>query len=1049
MFALIWGAVLTRRAQVLAVAVLTALAAAVAAAGPWIASASTARAAAADVAAASGEQRTVSVREIADTRGDPRGRLDKFAAQVRESLPLPATGAIGGLVAPLKVNRGGDTPTMSLAYRDEFCAHVRLEGPCPTRDRQVAISHDAAQRLGLGPGDTLSMQAAPTSDPMRFTVVALYSLTDPIEQYWSNPLYETMDGFDPAFTTIGSFELREIWEPTVTYDLPVPDALLRGDGGYDLATELLDADLRLSTSGLHLVNTSAGLLGTIAQDRARIQTGVLVGMLQILVLALFAIGLAGRYTGRDRRGDAALLKLRGSTRSGMLRLVWGQHLVPLVLGAAAGLPLGFLLARRLAGPLVPAERPTVVLLSLAAVGAVLAGGLLVLVLIEALVLRQPVATLLRRVGAGRGDWRAGVLDLLLLTVAVAAVYQARAGAPTSGLARAAPALVALAVALLLARLLGRAADRGGGAALRTGHLRLGLTAVQVSRQPGSDRVFALVVVAVAVFATALGGWRGEQAARADRSAAELGAARVLSVHAADRTALLTAVRQADPRGDRAMAAVVDTVSGQRVLAVDSSRLAAVTRWRPEFGPAGLLPAAAADDPGPSPLPAITGDRLTVRLRHDGPTAVALTLVLQHEATGVPVTVRFAVPRRGERAVTAPVGGCTTAPGCRILRWELSLPPQPDGHAEPPPYGTAVTVRGLTQQNPAAEILTAGSLGDIARWRSGTSGAALDVAATDGTLRLSIDENTAVLPLPGTQAYAVDTALPIPVVLAGPPPVTWQFTDPGLLSFGGSPVPVRVVGTAAALPVLGRTGVLVDLEAARRIGGDANPPGAYQVWLAPDAGPAVVEALASGGLIVNGDESTGDRSRRLAQQAPAAVARFALLCGVVALLLAAAAIAVTGAVDRRTRLDQLRALRRQGLVAPVAAATAWAGTAALIGAGLLGGLVAAALAGPLARVAVPGFTDGWDVLPLPSAQGGAALLQAGLAALVVLGLTGWLSVRPLSRRLAAGPPAAGPPAAGPPAAGPPAAGPPAAGPPAGRPPAGRLFGRPAARREDGR
>ncbi len=63
-------------------------------------------------------------------------------------------------------------------------------------------------------------------------------------------------------------------------------------------------------------------------------------MIQILVLAWFAIGLAGRYTGRDRRGDAALLKLRGSSRLGMLRLTVGQHLVPLLAGAMLGAPLG-------------------------------------------------------------------------------------------------------------------------------------------------------------------------------------------------------------------------------------------------------------------------------------------------------------------------------------------------------------------------------------------------------------------------------------------------------------------------------------------------------------------------------------------------------------------------------------------------------------------------------------------------------------------------------------------------------------------------------------
>jgi len=65
-----------------------------------------------------------------------------------------------------------------------------------------------------------------------------------------------------------------------------------------------------------------------------------------------------------------------------------------------------------------------------------------------------------------------------------------------------------------------------------------------------------------------------------------------------------------------------------------------------------------------------------------------------------------------------------------------------------------------------------------------------------------------------------------------PPTGWQFAEPGLRSFGGSLVPVRVAGTAGALPVLGTAGVLVDLDAALRVTGDADPPGVFQVWLAP-------------------------------------------------------------------------------------------------------------------------------------------------------------------------------------------------------------------------
>lgn len=996
MFALVWGAVRTRTAQVLTVGLLTALAAAVAAAGPWYGYASASRAAAVDVATAPSEQRTLSVRKIADTDGDPRGTLDQFGDTVRGLLPLPAADPVNGLQLQMTVNRGGNTPAMPVAYRDGFCDHVKLDGACPANRFEAAIGVNDGLLLGLGIGDTLQMRATPTTEPIQVKIVGRYTRVDPTGSYWGNPLFEVDTGLNPVFTTLDTFTARQLWEPTLSFDVLVPDALIRGDDGYDLDTVLRSADARMGAVNLRLVDSTGPILRTITRDRAEIRLGVLVATLQILVLTWFAIGLAGRYTGRDRRGDAALLKLRGSSRLGTLRLAWGQHLVPLVAGVVIGTPVGWLLARWLAGPVATAgDRRSALLLSLAAVAAVLLGGLLVLALLEWLVLRRPVADLLRQVGSGRGDWRAGLVDLLLLAVAVAGVYQARAGDSADGLALAAPALVALAVALLLARLLGRLADTGGGAAMRTGHLRLGLTAVQVSRQPGTDRVFALVVVAVAMFTTAAGGWQAERTFRAERSDAELGAARVLTVETANRTVLLDAVRRADPTGEQAMAAVVDDASVPPVLAVDTARLAAVAHWRPEFGPIGAL------RPGgdAAELPRVTGTGLSVRLRSDASTPAALGLVLQNDATGSPVTVRFGPLSRGEQTRTATLAGCDVAPGCRIVRWEVTTPPTPDGATLPADPGTAITVRELTQRGPDTPVLGPAELGDITRWRPATSGAALDVAASGGVLRLAVDPNPAGDP--DSEAYAVDTDLPLPVVLAGAPPETWRFAEPSMFALGGTPVPLRVAGTATALPVLGQAGVLVDIEAARRITADANPPGRFEVWLAPGAGPAVVDALRAAGLSVSADDTTAERSARLARQAPAAVARFALVCGAVGLLLAAAALAVAGAVDRRTRLQQLRALRVQGLADRAAVATAYAGTVALAGAGLIGGMVAALIAGPAARVTVPAFTDGWDVLPPPVPLGAPALLLAGLAALILLGLVAAVSVLPLIRGLREG------------------------------------------------
>jgi putative ABC transport system permease protein len=1003
MLALIVGAVRTRTAQVLTVLVLTALSAAVAAAGPWFGFASQTSAASADVDAAPAEQRTVSVRVITHVEGNPQNALTQFGDQVRSMLPLPASEPVNGLVLPMSVSHGSQTDTMSIGYRDKFCDHVQLAGPCPARPLEVAISAAASQRLGLRAGDPLTEQATLTSEPVTMRIVSIYTQVDPTGAYWNNNLFRAAQGgLDPAFTPLDSFRVDQLSDATATWDVQVPDALLRGDGGYDLGTTLAVADARLSQAQLRLVNASGQLLTAVAKDRSTVRTAVTVALVQVLILAWFAIGLAGRYTGRDRRGDAALLKLRGSTPLGMLRLAWGQHLVPLAAGAIVGLPLGYLIARVLAGPVRdPADQRSALWQSVVAAAAVLVGGLAVLALVEALAQRLPVVELLRQVTSGRGDWKSGLIDLLLLAVAVAAVYQARADDSTSGLALAAPALVALAVALLLARLLARIADRGGGAAVRAGRLQLGLTAVQVSRRPGSERVFALVVVTVAMFTTALGGWLADREHREVRSAAELGAQRVLTVQATNRTVLEQAVRRADPAGKQAMAVVVDTTNRPAVLAVDSSRLAAVARWRPAFGPVSGLPAAVAENPGPPPLPAITGDSLTVRIEHAGDSDAALSLVLQQEGTGAPVRVSFGVLGAGEQTLTAPVNGCSAAPGCRILRWEVTTPPDPQGRTAAAAYPTAVTVRGMTQQNPAATILDAPALADINRWRPGTFGAAMDIDASHGALRMEIDENPTGNTASDDQVWAVDDGLPLPMVLAGAPLDDWQFAEPSLQSLGAGIAPVRVVGTAGALPVLGSNGVMVDLDASRRIIGDAAAAGAFQVWLAPDAGPGVVDALKRNGLSIVADDSVPLRADRLGQQGPSAGSRFALLAGAIGLLLAAATIAVAGAVDRRTRLEELAALRVQGLAPRAARVASWAGTAGLILTGLVGGLFAAVIAHPLARTAVPAFTDGWAVLNPPGPLSAAAVALSGLIALVVLGLVGWLSVRSLLRRLREG------------------------------------------------
>ncbi len=136
------------------------------------------------------------------------------------------------------------------------------------------------------------------------------------------------------------------------------------------------------------------------------------------------------------------------------------------------------------------------------------GGLAAFLLAEWRTLRTPVAELLRGVPARRRGWRTDVVDLLVVAVAGAAAYQAKAQGTgrNLGLGPLAGGLVALAVALLLARLIGLAVAGIGASALRNGRLRFALGALQVTRRPGMDRVFALLMVAVAVLCTTAVDW---------------------------------------------------------------------------------------------------------------------------------------------------------------------------------------------------------------------------------------------------------------------------------------------------------------------------------------------------------------------------------------------------------------------------------------------------------------------------------------------------------------------------------------------------------------
>ncbi|MFC7483228.1 hypothetical protein ACFQX7_28980 [Luedemannella flava] len=124
---------------------------------------------------------------------------------------------------------------------------------------------------------------------------------------------------------------------------------------------------------------------------------------------------------------------------------------------------------------------------------------------------------------------------------------------------------------------------------------------------------------------------------------------------------------------------------------------------------------------------------------------------------------------------------------------------------------------------------------------------------------------------------------MPVFVAGDRALGGSPWDPRIRPFSSSDlVAVQVAGAANAIPRLGASGALVDLEYALR-DADVVGDGSMEVWLAADAPDTLVAALADHGVRVVDDDAIADRLATPRQQGPSVAMRFGLLVALVGLL----------------------------------------------------------------------------------------------------------------------------------------------------------------------
>jgi FtsX-like permease family protein len=500
----------------------------------------------------------------AQTRADQR----VVSATIRHAFgSTPFTTATGlwsdplGLPAPT----GAKTvPLVQAAALSRLSAHAKLTaGSWPgSAGGNPAGGHDAsaatvaaavpatvASTLGLHVGQVLQVTDRLTHAKVRIRLTGFFQPVNPAAAYWSLDLIPaTGISIQPGFITYGPFAVSQsaftgkqltIGGATWQYGLAttrLPISVLT-----PLSTSITGALGHLANSpalgGLSVVSGLPAVLSLIATKLVVARSLLLVGELELLLLAGAALTLTARTLANQREEEAAIFSARGAGRRQATRLALTESLLITIVAAAIGAVLGSHLAGLLArsGMLraaginvhgIPADSWWFVGIVLLLCTAVMIWPAL-----------RSVTPIAARTGKGRRTTVALVasagLDLALLVLAVLAGWQLRQfsviGRTAGGLGidpvlAVAPAIALAAGTVLPLRLLPMLARAGDRLAARTRRFGGAMTTWELARRATRQSApMLLVVLAVGTSTLALAQHQSWHQSALDQSAFLTGA----------------------------------------------------------------------------------------------------------------------------------------------------------------------------------------------------------------------------------------------------------------------------------------------------------------------------------------------------------------------------------------------------------------------------------------------------------------------------------------------------------------------------------------------
>ena len=995
-----WSRVRHRRLQAVALVSLAALLTTSLCLGPLYQRAMEQALAGSSLAAATPQQRAVSLTSTSLSRSELEGDLP-------EELSPVAGDPIHSSFVPDKVtDADGPVVATRLYTVDDACARLEVvAGSCPEQAGEAMVSKAdaAANGWGVGSAATATERLPPpllSEAPGTGTITVVGVYEPPSDLSWLGaPLVGragtlqdevgliTDDWIVAAATVEGPGQPGQWLAPSETVSWPMPgldvDELVRvGPAVAALRSQTLGAG-----APVRVDSDLAGIAERVAKGRDEGRTTVVVLVSQLLVLVAVVLWMVLVAATDDRRAELALARLRGRGRRGAAAYLLSE-LVPLTfLGVVAGVlvaPFAMTLVARVVFPVaVPRELPDGFLL--AALGSAVAVLLVVLAAARRAV-REPVDSLLRAVPA-RHTAATGAAEATLIVFSLTAVVALATGALAGPLATLAPTLLAVAVGLLLGRALTPLTRVVAERLLRSGRAVAAAGIVSAVRRPSARRILVMVVVASALLVFCVDALVTGQHNRENAAEQANGARYVLVVQPTTLQPVVDAVAAADP-SHRHLSTVVTTSSASGgsqgpTVAVDPTAFRRLAYF--PLSPPRADDWEAIRAPGVEPLrlqgETLAGAMQASNIQMRGPSRryqdVQALLQVQDQA-GDTQTVQLATIPRSDGSVSFSVD-VPCADGCVVTGLGVTTPPSLL-------LTGSVVFTGLTVDG---QPFSLGRPEDYRRTvGDADAGSVVPAADLAGNVGETISSTGAAPPI----MFHAWVPQPVPALVTTS--VDKQFEAPGLsdviaMSRAGR-IP-RVPGAPPGARAVDVTGLVRRPDA-----GISND--SVEVWSDDARAVAKVRATLADGRVVVGDLTTVDDVRAELDASPAAWSlALSVLVGTVALLVAMLVIIVATATTWRSRATDLAALRMAGLPGRSLRRMELLGQLPVVVVGAVAGAGCGMVAAVMALPDVRQFTDTPAVDTTDFSTPWATVLVAAAVALLLLNALAVATSRWTARR----------------------------------------------------